>query len=88
VYYINIYVRLVGIFDELSTSRHGTENFKISDVLRLAASYVDPVSTCILVAACRMNATRTALRTLQLSEARCDRLATSRGKLQTRIFED
>jgi len=51
-------VRVVSVFYELSTSRHVTEHFKASDVLRLAASYVEAVSTCILFSASRVNVTR------------------------------
>jgi len=70
-----MYMRLVGVFDELSTRRHGTENFKMSDVRRLGASYVEVVSRCISFSACRMNVTRcsfpklAAIRQLQAEES-------------------
>ena len=57
-------MRVVGMFYELSTRWHGTEKFQISDVLRLAASYVEAASTCVLFSVSRTSVTRCSFRKL------------------------
>jgi len=41
--YINIHVRLVGIFEEFSNKMHGTENFKLLLTILFVIFYFRPI---------------------------------------------